>query len=163
MAKAKAKKPEYECTECEEKFSPPRYDGCGGDESLRHKVEPKTFYSRNDGLIICWKEDRRFADKSGNFNYIPGQNAKFIGGTFTTSDPECQEVLARKGYLLTREKYEHIRMTPELREGRLKATVAEQRDLLEASQARVRELEEEQAGSKPKRTGKKRSPVSAPA
>jgi len=160
VAKAKTKKPEYECTECGDEFSSPRYDGCGGDESLRHKIEPKTFYSRNNSLIICWKEDRRFTDKAGNFNYIPGSDARFIGGAFTTSDPECQEVLTRKGYLLSREKYEHIRLTPELREARLKATVEQQRGLLEASQARVEELEAEKAGSKPKR---KRKPNAVPA
>ena len=128
------KNPEYfDCTECEKKYKHGNYASCGVAADGRHRVPSKTYYSASDRLCISWKTDRTVIDPTGQGQAIriPGADAKFIGGTYVSSDPEEQKVLDGKPYLQTEEQWLDSHTKPELKVARQKAVIGEQKALID--------------------------------
>lgn len=117
------------CVQCDEKFKPGNWYGCAGNETRKHKLEPRTFYSDNDSLQVNAIPARNMLNATGGAMHIPGAIVTFNGGLFRTDDPELQEVLARR-CPLSKEEYMQKRLTPEMKAARQKAVIDEQQDLI---------------------------------
>ena len=131
----------FSCVACEEKKIPiGKWLGCFGDPSQEHKVEPKTYYTEHDSLQVSVIPEHRMMVEGGNLLFIPGVSAGFVGGQYTTDSPEIQHVLDQKPYMQTKDQYIDQRLAPKDREGRLKATVVEQANLLKSQQAELEQL-----------------------
>jgi hypothetical protein len=124
------------------------WKGCGGDLSLPHVVEPKTYYSRNDGLMVHFRVKRIYTQANGTTAEIPDGIVSFKQGRLITDDPEVQLYLETKHTdLLSKGQYEDLHVTEAVRTARLRTKVDEQAALLDkqnAELARLRAQKQEQ-------------------
>ncbi len=136
----------WQCTECGEEFNSGQWLGCEKNETRPHKVESKTYYSMEDGLIINAVPQRKVVTQQGLVD-VPGKIPMFSGGQYSTADPEIQEVLDGKG-LLTKEEYIDRRTTAEVKAAHLKQVVKEQATALDEAKAELERLKVENAALK---------------
>jgi hypothetical protein len=137
-----AKPRQWKCTACSNDFLSGNWLGCQGDPTRAHEVEAKTYYSIHDELNITVRCDKNVMAGITLVN-IAGKDARFRGGKHTTSDPETQEVLDNKPYLLSQERYVEMRSTPELTVGRLRGQLEEKNALLQQARDEARRLRED--------------------
>lgn len=130
----------WKCTVCEKEFHTGQWLGCNGNATLEHRVPAKTYFAREGSLSVTIRHDRSMMGGSGERVSIAGKDAHFLGGTFATTDPETQEVLDRKGYLISKEQYVEMNTPDNMKNARLKATIEEQNKLLEAAKQEAAEL-----------------------
>ena len=109
----------FTCTRCDEEFLSGAWFGCRGNRTLKHSAEPRTFYSESDSLLVNSIPSHRLLDGNGQPIEVVGKLSKFIGGTFTTTDPEEQEVLAKR-CTMTSEQYQEMRLTDQQKNARLR-------------------------------------------
>lgn len=110
---------QFVCTRCDEKFVSGAWFGCRGNKTLKHIAEPRTFYSESDSLLVNSIPSRTIFGDGGQRIEVVGKMSKFIGGTFTTTDPEEQEVLAKR-CTMTTEQYQEMRLTDQQKNARLR-------------------------------------------
>ncbi|HVN79678.1 MAG TPA: hypothetical protein VMW38_11825 [Terriglobia bacterium] len=134
----KIERKEYVCIFCEGKFLSGDWMGCAGNKFRRHQVEPVTYHSKHDNHVICCtKEATVLNPTTGESQKIPGYQAQFVNGHYTTSDPEVQEVLNRilaEGGLVSLDAYVDSKLTDHQKAERAKGQLAEQSELLKKVQ-----------------------------
>lgn len=132
------------CIRCAEKFNSGQWLGCSDDPTLAHEVETKTYYAREERLTVSIRPDTRVI--IGNTpTPIPGKMAHFLGGVYVTTDPEEQEVLDTRPYLLSREQYEEARLNDQQKIARLKSRSAETNSLLAEARRTIDQLKADNA------------------
>lgn len=145
------------CVNCEAEFKPGAWYGCADNPSRKHEVEKKTYYSESDSYCVNAIPQSSMIGNQGERINIAGKIVTFTGGTYQTSDPELQEVLDREAPM-TKEKFIDMRMTPELKQGRDRAVISSQQDLIKQLQERNAELEK---GAKTPNEKEAKDPVMA--
>lgn len=137
------------CVNCEKSFKSGNWYNCQGNPTRKHVVESRTFYSAHDRECVNVVPQTAMIGHQGEKINVPGIIVTFNGGTWSTTDPEVQEVLARE-CPMTKEQYMNMRMTPELKAGRDRKLISDQQELIDQLKTRNQELEEEKAAGKPK-------------
>ena len=140
---------EFHCERCEETFKEGSWNGCGGDNSRPHIVEPKLYYVKNDNLIVHYRVAAKGVNPDGKAYDVPDGFVYFMGGQLVTDDPQVQVYMETKFHgLITREQYEESRLSPELRNQRQKTVIQEQKNLLERQKAELEALRKQKASQK---------------
>ena len=126
----------YLCVNCEKEFMSGDWYGCRGNQTRKHFVEPRTFYSINDRLCVNAIPSYWITKKDGSQTQITGSIVTFMGGQYHTADPELQEILAVR-CPLTKEQYIELRTTDAQKAARLRQKVDEQAVLIAELKAKV--------------------------
>ncbi len=128
------------CINCEKEFRLGAWFNCEDNPARKHVVESKTYYSDSDSLQVQAIVETRVLGNNGNPIHIPGFIAQFHNGTFSTSDPQVQEVLDVR-VPQSKEQWAEKRTTPELKAGRDRAIISQQQALIDELRAKNEELE----------------------
>jgi hypothetical protein len=157
------------CVNCEEKFKSGAWYNCQGNPTRKHVVESRTFYSPHDRECVNVVPQSSMIGNQGERITLAGIIVTFFGGTYSTTDPQVQEVLERE-CPMTKEQYMNARMTPELKAGRDRKVISDQQELIDKLKAENEELKSKPKASKAAPAdavmaragrGKNRQPVAA--
>ncbi len=129
------------CTNCEESFKAGAWYGCQENPTRKHVVKSKTYYSESDRYCVNAIPETYVLGNHGDRIHVPGAIVTFNGGTYSTTDPQLQEILDREAPM-TKERYVELRMTPELKAGRDRNIISEQQALIDDLKRKNAELEQ---------------------
>ena len=132
------------CVNCEEKFKAGAWYNCQGNPTRKHVVESKTFYSPHDRECVNVVPQTSMIGNQGERINLPGIIVTFFGGTYSSTDPQVQEILERE-CPMTKERYMNDRMTPELKAGRDRLLISDQQELIDKLKSENEELKRKPA------------------
>lgn len=150
---------------CEQKFKQGQYLGCMGDPTLEHKVEAQAYHAKSvDGVHPCnlqvkVRTGRIGLDSNSQKFVVPDKFAVFQGGRYVTQDPEVQLFLETSCApdLCSREEWEEIGMTQQMKDHRLRAKLSEKDTLLAKQNEELQRLRAQVRA--PQESGKRKQPA----
>jgi hypothetical protein len=150
---------EFICEWCGKKFREGSWTGCDGELNKRHALAANVYYSQYGSLQVCLRKPTTVADGSGRAHDIPGKTIQFVMGQYRTRDPEEQLFLSTYGNCITREQFEELNLSPEVRAARTKTQLLEERRLRQEAEEKLKLLQAQQEEAKLKKELEQLPPV----
>lgn len=136
----------FDCIDCGKQFVAGDYYGCRDQQITKHRVERKNYYCKfSDGMVKHLNTDQTIylSQGEGKTVNVGLLTARFVNGTFSTDDPEFQFHLDQASDLCSHEDFVDSKLTPELKNARLKTQVEEMRQLQLRTQIELERLRAE--------------------
>lgn len=142
----------FDCVDCGRQFIAGDYYGCRGQQITKHRVEVKVYYCKHsNGLMKHLNTDQTIylSQGEGKTVNVGLLTARFQNGMFSTDDPEFQFCLDQANDLCSHDEFVESKLTPELRNTRLKGQVEELRQLQTKTELELARLRQEKATAVP--------------